>query len=365
MKKTKKNQNRNYGIDLLRLLAMYMVVIMHVLAQGGVMGGTVASSAQYEVIWFLEIAAFCATNCYALITGYVSIGSKFRYSTLIILWLRVLFYTVLITIICAIVHPEWVDKNAWVQAIFPAMTEQYWYFTAYFCMFFFIPLLNAAVHNMQREKLRQMIMVILVASFVGPILFKHDAMGVSGGYTTFWLMILYIIGAYIKKYNVIETVNAKKCLRGYFYIIVLMWLVKLIIEMTSQRVSGQAWDGGRLIRYNSPTIVGAALCLFFFFAKLNVGKTFHGVIRVLSPLVFSVYLIHVHPLIWDNVIKDRFASYAEQPAPLLGLTILGIAFTIFVGCLIIDMVREFIFSALHVKEAVQRMEQKIESKYIK
>ena len=31
---------RNYGIDLFRMLAMFMVAILHVLGQGGILGNT-------------------------------------------------------------------------------------------------------------------------------------------------------------------------------------------------------------------------------------------------------------------------------------------------------------------------------------
>ena len=34
------NSNRNYGIDALRLVSMYLVVILHVLGQGGVLANS-------------------------------------------------------------------------------------------------------------------------------------------------------------------------------------------------------------------------------------------------------------------------------------------------------------------------------------
>ena len=85
---------RNYGLDLLRMVAMLMVVVLHILGKGGVLSACEPLSGQYELLWLLEIAAYCACNCYALISGYVIVDSKFRYSSIIALWLRIAFYTV-------------------------------------------------------------------------------------------------------------------------------------------------------------------------------------------------------------------------------------------------------------------------------
>ena len=62
---------RNYGIDLLRMILMLMVVILHVLGHGGVLDATTPLSAKYCVSWLIESFAYCAVNCYALISGYV------------------------------------------------------------------------------------------------------------------------------------------------------------------------------------------------------------------------------------------------------------------------------------------------------
>ena len=59
---------RNYGIDMLRLVAMFFVVICHVLGHGGVMKN--ATGYNYSVSSLLQIVAYCAVNCYAIISGY-------------------------------------------------------------------------------------------------------------------------------------------------------------------------------------------------------------------------------------------------------------------------------------------------------
>ena len=86
---TETRKQRNYGIDLLRMIAMLMVVILHILGKGGVLQAAPPLSIRYETAWLLETAAYCAVDCYALISGYVGFGTRCRYADLAALWLRV------------------------------------------------------------------------------------------------------------------------------------------------------------------------------------------------------------------------------------------------------------------------------------
>lgn len=85
--------SRNYGIDALRIVAMMMVLILHLLASIDVLSLENHGSASYNVGWLLEIAAYCGVNCYALITGYVCCDGTFRYERVVSLWFQVVFYT--------------------------------------------------------------------------------------------------------------------------------------------------------------------------------------------------------------------------------------------------------------------------------
>ena len=77
---------RNYGIDLIRIISMYMIVILHVLGQGGILWNLEKLSFRYNISWLLEIFCYCSVTCYALITGYVMNNGKFKYKKIINLW---------------------------------------------------------------------------------------------------------------------------------------------------------------------------------------------------------------------------------------------------------------------------------------
>ena len=141
------NTQRNFGIDLLRLISMFMVVVLHVLGNGGVLRNTQPLSIKSEVLWFLELSCYCAVNVFAIISGVVGLRAKHKFSSLINLCLQLIFYSVIITsIYIAISVCNGIDIS--LKDIFFALIpsiRSLWYFSAYFCLFFFMPILNLII----------------------------------------------------------------------------------------------------------------------------------------------------------------------------------------------------------------------------
>ena len=78
------HHKRMANIELLRILAMLMVVSLHYLAKGKLlpeMTGTL--SGQGYLAWFLEALSICAVDVYVLISGYFLVETGFRCSRLI------------------------------------------------------------------------------------------------------------------------------------------------------------------------------------------------------------------------------------------------------------------------------------------
>ena len=67
-------KERNSGVDLLRIIAMYMIVIVHIFNHSGVLENEYSLSIKIVYILLYTIV-FASANCYALISGYV--GYKF------------------------------------------------------------------------------------------------------------------------------------------------------------------------------------------------------------------------------------------------------------------------------------------------
>lgn len=193
-------KERNYGIDLLRILSMFMVVLLHLCGFGGVLSNVKPFSVNYYIAWFLEIVSYCAVDVFALISGFVGVKSSFKYSNLAFLWVRVFFYSFGITLIFLIYDHNIVSFKDLIKSIFPVLSNQYWYFSAYFVLCLFIPLLNYILNNLERGVL--LCSIVLVTSLLSfqQVVVRKDIFCVGKGYSPWWLLILYLIGGYIKIY---------------------------------------------------------------------------------------------------------------------------------------------------------------------
>ena len=117
---------------------------------------------------------------------------------------------------------------------------------------------------------------------------------------------------------------------------------------------------GVLLTYTSPTILGAGFFLFMLFKRINISsRAGRAIVGSVSSTSFSVYIIHSHPLIWEHLLKGRFAFVIDQPVPLLVLTTLCIALEIYALCSLIDVVRQAVFSALKLKKRLSSLESKL------
>ena len=165
MEKTtdKKNGGRNYGIDLLKILCMFFIVILHCIGHGGLASSTIENSTTYRFVWLMETIAYCAVDIFGLISGYVAYTDeekKFKISNFIRLWLQVVFYSLSITTIFYFLKENSVLKSEFSNSVTPIAHNLYWYFTAYAALFVFMPLINKAIRNCNNTFLKKMFYII-------------------------------------------------------------------------------------------------------------------------------------------------------------------------------------------------------------
>ena len=357
---TKTENGRNYGIDLLRITAMLMVVLLHVLGQGGILDASVGIGVKHELMWLLEISAYCAVNCYALISGYV--GSKSKYSSLAVLWLQVLFYTVLITAGFAVFRPETVGLITAVKSVFPVMSGAYWYFSSYFCLFLFLPLLNNAVCNLSGKQLKITLIIMTVFFSCISLISGGDAVDLNTGYSAVWLAYLYLVGAYVKKYEPFTKLTPARSALGYIVCTLITWAFTVFSGALLRETALEVYSGV-LVNYTSPTVLGMGFFLFMMFKQVNIRAAFlKETIKLLSPLSFSVYIIHSHPLIWEHILKGRLAFLINEPVFFLIIYTLGITAAIYLVCSLIDIPRHLLFSALKLKKRLSGLEDRLADK---
>lgn len=347
--------SRNYGIDLLRIVSMFMVAILHVLWQGGVLDASVGAA--HHVAWLLETSAYCAVNCYAMISGYVcytDAEKPYRYSKYLSFWLPVFTYSFGITLLFKLIKPELVTEEQMLGSAFPIAFYAYWYASCYTGLFFVIPYLNRFLRSLTKGETNRMIALLLTV-FVGYVTFARrfdDCFKLSEGYSFVWLVLLYLMGAWMKKCDIPSHVSSKKLILGSIAAIVFSWAVHEFVE--KEEISRIFVD------YTSATIVFVAFSFVCIFSKLRLCPLLTKLTRFFAPAAFGVYLIHVQNIVWDNYVLDAFIWIADKPAWLVPALVLGSAFCILTVCLLIEKLRLAAFQLLGINKLVSAIENRID-----
>lgn len=348
-------EQRNTGIDLLRTVSMFMIVVHHVLLHGGILEHADQRSVHYLAAWFLEIFGVCAVNVYGMISGYVGYGHKHRFSRFLELYLQVIFYTVITTAVFHFMRPEMVTEETILHAVFPFAFDMYWYYTAYFCLFFLMPFLDRLMDSLNRDEARRLMLVVLVIFCVLQMVFKRQFAMTNDGYSFLWLALLYLAGSYIKKYDLGKGYG-RSHLFGYILCVLFMWFLKMGYEQLFYAWKHQQWSSERLINYTSPFVVLCAVCLVVAFKEMKCGKIWKKIAGFMAPVSFDVYLFHDEPLVRTAFIVGAFNSYLYMNPVYMFLSVIGTAVLIWFAGSMLGRLRILVFKILRVEKACEWIE---------
>ena len=363
-------KERNTGVDLLRCVAMFMVLMLHLLLFSGTLSAHPRFSAAYETAWALEILAFGAVDVYALISGYIGCEGKTRYAGLAFLWLTVAFYSFGITLLYRFLEPEAYNLTPdgffppLVKAAFPVTSNQYWYFCSYFLMFLFLPLVNKGLSVLSAKQLKLTAAILMFALCVLNVIGYTDPLRVAQGYGPMWLLSLYVLGGVIRKTDLLKRFPTVSLLAAFVALAALTFLSKYLLSSYTIKTRGYSYRDDYLIQYVSPTVVGCAVCLLGMFSRFRFPKPVAKVIGFIAPSAFSVYLIHENHLVREFVMKKKFLFLAKLPAETLVWAIPVAALALFFICVAIDMPRRDLFRVLRIKALLRRAEERLTARFV-
>lgn len=354
-------QQRNYGIELLRIIAMFMIVVLHTLGQGGILASVTPNSPHFHIAWMLEITCFCAVNIYALISGYVLCDKLFRLSRLINLWLSVVFYTVAITFVSVAMGWNSISVNGMLNALFPISRQQYWYLSSYCGLLLFTPFLNKALAVIEKHEVKSVLVPGILVVSIMPTLFSSDPLSTHVGYSTIWLCILYLVGGWIKKSGIKSRFKPGWLIAIFGAMVLVTHLSKIILIYVTRNWFGIDNECNVLITYISPTIIISSIALFLFFINVNFSALQVKIIGFISPMALGVYIIHANPLIWNHFVKDFAVSYLQYGSFVFIAFIIVSALAIYLVCSLIDYIRIKIFQLARVKRFSEFLDGKLSS----
>ncbi len=353
-------KKRNPSVELLRVIAMLMILTLHFNSRTGTLLHLGVPATGVNIFATLtESIAITGVNAYVIISGYFLSKGKAKPSRLFQLICQVYFYTILISLAMMAVGTYVVsfDSSAYklVEYIFPISSEHYWFVTAYVIMFVFSPVMNAAVEKLTRKQLKAVILGLLTwfcfIKSVVPVLFPTDHFGYEYG----WFLCLYLIAAYIRKYDVVLFYNARNSAMVFLASVAVIFTMSVSLHHINLTHGGFAHFSEVPFNLNFFFTLTGSLGLFSFFRFIRMRENAVAkVVRVLGPMTFGVYLLHMHVEIrdrWVEWIANVIGEIPMDSVPGFAIHYFATIILMFMAGIFVDfickMVFEFVGRVMH------------------
>ena len=332
---------RIVGVDIAKIVGMILVVAVHVNGFGLPYVGDNPPGLGYMLLRsFLGAIFMACINIFALASGYVGIMSSFKLSRIIRLWIQVVFTgLVVLTCLCLFTDIN-IQGMDFLKACFPIAKNQYWYMTAFFMLSFVMPIVNAGVKALPPKELRNMMLLLLGVICGEWFICQISALGTKSGYGFEWLLVMYVVGAYIRLYNPLEKSKLSLAFCACAYAVTAGWMPVVLRAVHFKR--GLGFNG-----YLSPFTFLIALYIFALCLKARVvsGRV-RKAIALLSSTTLGVYLIHVQPIFFKDVFTKTVEKLTVSDGGGYLCSIIVATIAIYTICSILDFARIILFSSV-------------------
>lgn len=327
----KPQNERQSNLELLRIFAMFLIVLVHYEAHGV----KHVSDPDMNMLWRSGSAVnqlFCqlldpggkiGVGIFFLLTGYFLCDGKYSLRKLVKLLLTVYFYAILAFLVLTgggmtgLLPSATGDVKrllvALIYAVLPVTSEGWWFVTAYFLLYLCIPLINQCTSSLNRMQLVLLLSVTWVFWYASTV-FAFRYIGLQRAF------FFYLLGTWLKKTDFSISKKASVPLFLAAWGISVFAYIKIGELQTSDSVRALFWE----MLYNAVNVAvcvpAAVIALFCFFNRLNIKHS--RFINAVSSTTFGIYLMHESVLrdcIWNDVFHCLDVQYVSPFFPLLAL----------------------------------------------
>lgn len=285
---------RESNIELLRIVAMSMIVSGHIFFHG--LEHTVKNTSFYMGIESLFI---CGVNLFFLISGWF--GIRFSYRSLLRL-IATTFFFIAVNIgllqLCG-VH---IGCQTYIDTIFfPVSRGHYWFIMVYVALLLMSPIINGGI-----DALRPRVFTIFMMLFT---LFNVYSCSIGGnyvnqnGYTIVQAIWLYCVAKWLRTHSdITDKLSRKWLLAGFGFF-------SLCSSVGAVASSSFKW-----YYYNSPLVFLASVSLFLYFTRLKFQCRF---INRLAAASLGCYFLQDglfgHRYLYSFIERSYFAIVNTHP----------------------------------------------------
>lgn len=305
MKKT----NRESNFELLRILAMVLIIIHHIFVHGinvqindpntyGVFG-IFNNLLFYKRLALSELAISfgkIGTDLFILISGYFCINkTDLKIKDKIIKLLSQLLFAVVILLICSTLYNKFIDNSFKYFVNLETFSKGFW-FIGYYLLIIIIGeiFINPRIINISKEKYSKLIWILTAVVTLSFIVNMNISL-IAGLDVFLTGIYLYLLGGYISKYKPFDNI------RSYvFIIIMIITYAFIILTFRNNQITNYLTNINDInvfhpmlfesfIEYSISCMI-IAISTFELFRRIRIKN--NKVINYISAATFMTYLIH-------------------------------------------------------------------------
>ena len=336
----KHNLDRQIGPELLRIIAMLLIVFHHFALHGGIDYTTFSLNNAYMNV--IEFGGKISVNVFIIISGYFSCTSKFSFKKVFKLLFVVEFYSLTLMIVSLFTGAQEFRVMIFVKGFFPLLFDGYWFVTIYIILYVLSPILNTGIDKLRKTHLCLIIVFLLALYCVLP-----NTIGTLKSISSFeysmviWFVTMYLIGGYFRHYGfplIKHTTLA--------FLLLTMSLFIMFSARTLQLYLGADF-GEKFAKYiqifaenNPSSIMSLVISILMFCVFLPIKFRGNRMFYNISKATFGVYLIHDNPFFYSFMWKNIIHTKEMYNMPLfIPLSIMSV-FLLYTVCTIIEIIRE-------------------------
>lgn len=357
---------RQSNFELLRIIAMFFIVLYHVICHGQIIENCTNDSLKL-LFQILEYSIIIHVNLFILLTGYFQSKCQFKQSKLWIIINSSLFYKAIIMIIFAIIGYFSLSKVEIAKELFIVNLNEYWFIKYYVFLYCLSPFLNRLINSLEKRQYQKLLIVSFVIFSILPYITGQEAFP-NDGYTLYNFIFLYFIGAYLRNYPIEKSYLFKVCSTNLTRIILItICFGSLAMNFLVGTTSSSLLNINSLVdeiannfislslAYSNPFVIIQAVSFFLFFSTLNIKSI---IINSISKLTIGIYLIHDNNLIREHLYKITNIDGGDVNSYRFFFYAILVAAAIFIVCAIIEKIRQCIFRFIYNRKLSSKVREK-------
>lgn len=322
-------KERNSSFEMLRLVAMFIIIAHHFVVHGLGWKGTLDTPSINAAAAVLSgWGGYLGNSLFMLLTGYFSITKNVSWKRLLLLMLDMTFYAIGIAVLWKV---SGMEVHGWKNIIFPYLYGYNWFVACYLIFMCFVPYLNVFLNNLNKEKYIWGLLLFFAVYNIFPALGWKNFIN---GAPILQFFLMYSIGGYLRLYGF----HHEK-LRKYF-----TWgLLTVVFIFLQDAVLLQRWLMHKNI-WQYVNVISTFLAVSMFMFAASWKPICVPWVNRLSASVLGVYLIHdnplVRPFIWTKVLPN--VDYLNESYFILFFLVKVLC--VYALCLIVDQIRLYVWA---------------------